>query len=152
LTDETVESGLVEGTSETLVLRGERQEALVALLTRGASPFAACRELDLPYAAYVETFAVSAAFRARIAEVRRILSENVVAAMYQTAMKGSVPAQTAWLKANPPPGWESNGDANESDFLDGLSSDDLFQLARALGIDVSEEIEGISDCGAAEDR
>jgi hypothetical protein len=44
-------------------------------------------------------------FQARLTQSQAVLSQNVAAALYRSAMEGSVSAQTFYLKHLPPPEW-----------------------------------------------
>lgn len=73
----------------------------------------------------------SAAFRKRMDRVPDLLSQNVAASLYQAAMKGSVTAQTFYLKNLPPPEWDAaaaEDDSPESKEFGNLTLDQLKQL------------------------
>ncbi|MFO1005118.1 MAG: hypothetical protein U0929_04095 [Planctomycetaceae bacterium] len=73
----------------------------------------------------------SAAFRKRMDRVPDLLSQNVAASLYQAAMKGSVTAQTFYLKNLPPPEWDAGtaeDDSPESKEFEDLTLDQLKQL------------------------
>ena len=72
----------------------------------------------------------SLAFRKRMDRVPDLLSQNVAASLYQAAMKGSVTAQTFYLKNLPPPEWvgEEEGDECEPKDLKNLTLDQLQEL------------------------
>lgn len=56
----------------------------------------------------------SAAFRKRMDRVPDLLSQNVAASLYQAAMKGSVTAQTFYLKNLPPPEWDAGEESMQT--------------------------------------
>ena len=71
-----------------------------------------------------------------------LLSQNVLMAFYRQAMEGNVSAQTNWLKAMPPPGWDGVPAIEHvplftfDETLDELTDDELLNLARAMEIEV----------------
>lgn len=114
------------------------------LLAKGASPAAACQHLGVPVSAFLHSLADDPAFREALADVNEILTRNVVAALYQAAMKGSIPAQTLWLRNTRPREWsEQHEDGrNQSISLDELELTDeqVLALARAMGVPVPPEL------------
>lgn len=64
----------------------------------GASPAAACQKLEITLDDVAMTFDVEPAFEARCRKIHEALDENVKAALYQSAMKGTVAAQTLWMR------------------------------------------------------
>ena len=125
-------------------LTADEQTSLLALLLRGASPAAACPQLGVTLGTFQRTWLEDEVFRARVSEVRDVLSQNVAAALYRSAMEGNVSAQTLWLKIWPPRGWSNGNDegpqATEPTFFSDLSDDELVELARAMGVDIPPEI------------
>jgi hypothetical protein len=124
----------------------DQQQLLLALLLKGASPLGACQQLGLSIADYLRTRRDDEAFRQQTDLVYQLLAQNVVAALYKAAMQGNVTAQSCWLRSNPPPGW--NPEPPETDqprtfdhFFDQLSDHELLELARAMGVNLSPEIE-----------
>ena len=125
-------------------LTAELEQSFLELLSRGASPAAACRELGVSVSMIQQALVEDAKFRARWEDVNVTLSQNIQAALYRSAMEGNVSAQTYWLKSNPPPGWSP--DSTEpletiDEFFDELSDDELLDLARAMEINLPPEIE-----------
>lgn len=110
------------------------------LLTRGASPAAACGQLAVSVLDVLATIELDEAFRQRLEQVNVLLSQNVAAALYRSAMKGSVSAQTFFLKNQPPPNWQP-GEREEltDDPLNRMSDDELVAFCRASGIDWPSE-------------
>jgi len=111
---------------------------------RGASPFGACQQLGIPLESLKQIYAAEEAFRHRIDQVHEILSQNVAAALYRQAMEGNVSAQSFWLKVLPPPGWHQPtkpGPAPRTfdETLEQLTDDELFELARAMGVYLPRE-------------
>lgn len=86
-------------------LTRKQQDEYLTLLTKGASPAAACQKMSVSITAVLITMEQSPRFRARATAVSDVLSQNVAAQLYQTAMKGSVTAQTFYLRNQPPPEW-----------------------------------------------
>lgn len=124
------------------LLTPEQQEFFLDLRSRGASPTVACQQLGTPLASFLRTMDDDPDFKAAVDQVNAALSQNVVAALYQTAMKGNVTAQKLWLATSPPPGWRDEiAGQNDSDPLDALSDEELVELSRAMGIEIPPEIE-----------
>lgn len=96
---------LLATTDEVITLTRKQQDEYLTLLTRGASPAAACQKLGVSITAVLVTMEQSPKFRGRATAVSDVLSQNVAAQLYQTAMKGSVTAQTFYLRNQPPPEW-----------------------------------------------
>lgn len=130
-------------TDEVQLLSAEQQAEVLSLLYRGASPAAACVQIGVTVESFLKSIAESEEFRRRCAEVTDILTGNVTAMMYRGAMDGSVSAQQAWLKSFPKPPWQQTEAAAHpmtfDELLDGLSDDELAELARAMGIDLPHE-------------
>lgn len=98
-----------------MVLTRRQQDEYLTLLTKGASPAAACQKLEVSITAVLVTMEQSPKFHQRATAVSDVLSQNVAAQLYQTAMKGSVTAQTFYLRNQPPPEWpdEDSGEKSE---------------------------------------
>lgn len=100
----------------------------------GASPAAACQKVGVSITAVLVTMDQSTAFRKRMDRVPDLLSQNVAASLYQAAMKGSVTAQTFYLKNLPPPEWDNDtdnvADPSSLEFKD-MSLDQLRELNKA---------------------
>ncbi len=106
------------------------------LLLRGASPAAACAQLGIAPQEFL-TWLDDPEFRRRIAQSQDILSQNVAAALYRSAMEGSVSAQTFYLRHLPPPEWSLVASAQKAgEPLNQLSDDELIDFCRARGIDL----------------
>ena len=122
---------LLTTTDDTPQLTRSQQTEYLRLLTLGASPAAACQKVGVSITAVLITMDQSAAFRKRMDRVPDLLSQNVAASLYQAAMKGSVTAQTFYLKNLPPPEWVIEDDeaaAPEAQEFENLSLDQLRQL------------------------
>lgn len=89
-------------------------------------------QLNLPVMSVLNQITTDATFRARLDQIHDVLSQNVAAALYRSAMEGSVSAQTFFLKNCPPPEWPGNEPvpAAMNDGLDELTDDELAQLCR----------------------
>lgn len=96
---------LLPTTDEVTTLTRKQQDEYLTLLTKGASAAAACQKLGISITALLVTMEQSPKFRTRATAVSDVLSQNVAAQLYQTAMKGSVTAQTFYLRNQPPPEW-----------------------------------------------
>jgi hypothetical protein len=88
----------------TLLTIDEQQKYLL-LLSRGASPASACLQLKIALPVVSATLEHDLAFQKLFQRVNELLSQNVAAALYRSAMEGSVSAQTFYLKNRPPPEW-----------------------------------------------
>ena len=118
-----------------------RQREFLELLMQGASPQVACRKLKLPIAAFWQTLEHNAGFAAELQKVWDALSFNVVAALYQAAMKGNSTAQQFWLKHRPPPRWSQlPGGSILTDDLETLTNAELLDRARQEAPDFAAEI------------
>jgi hypothetical protein len=103
---------LLPTTDEVNTLTRKQQDEYLTLLTKGASAAAACQKLGISITALLVTMEQSPKFRTRATAVSDVLSQNVAAQLYQTAMKGSVTAQTFYLRNQPPPEWPEDGEAS----------------------------------------
>jgi uncharacterized protein (DUF885 family) len=133
---------LLTTTDDTPQLTRPQQTEYLRLLTLGASPAAACQKVGVSITAVLVTMDQSAAFRKRMDRVPDLLSQNVAASLYQAAMKGSVTAQTFYLKNLPPPEWDAGATEEESPELkefDNLTVDQL----RQLDADESDQFEDL---------
>ncbi|QDU41085.1 hypothetical protein Mal4_54500 [Maioricimonas rarisocia] len=125
---------------EANCLSDPEQEGYLQLMLRGASPAAACLQLELPVGNVLRTMEQQPEFRERLRQVRELLSQNVAAALYRAAMEGSVSAQSFYLKNQPPPEWPQPDEA-DSDIDDAMSNDELLDRCRAAGLAVPPEVE-----------
>ena len=110
----------------------------VALLEDGISPAAACQALGAMREEIRAALEVEPAIRTRVDRVHDVLSENVLAKLYQQAMEGNVAAMSCWLKVHPPPGWghageQAAGPVTFDEILEGLGDDELRELEGAVG-------------------
>ncbi|MGE0378147.1 MAG: hypothetical protein AB7I48_22660 [Planctomycetaceae bacterium] len=122
------------------------------LLTRGASPAAACGQLGVSVLDVLATIEQDDAFHRRLEQVNVLLSQNVAAALYRSAMEGSVSAQTFFLKNQPPPNWQPDESDESADCpLDRMSDDELVAFCRASGIDWPSETAAGTDPPAVAD-
>ena len=138
-------------------LTPDQQQAVLALLLRGASPAGACQQLGLGVEALTQAVEQDETFRRRAGEVTGVLSGNVMAVLYRGAMEGSVSAQQAWLKLFPPPPWQRGPHDDEADArtpatfdetLKDLTDGELVELAHAMGVDLPHEPEADVDAAA----
>lgn len=114
------------------------------MLEQGGSPALACRQLGLPLSAFEEALQRDEKFRRRAGEIETALGQNVVAALYRSAMEGSVTAQTFWLKHRPPAGWKPEDRERPADQepLQRMTDHELIELARTLGVDPEDSTGG----------
>jgi len=107
-----------------------QQQAYLNLLSRGASPAAACGQLGLSLVTVADVIDRDESFRTLLARVNELLSQNVAAALYRSAMEGSVSAQTFYLKNRPPPEWPEQADHPLSQPMNELTDDELIAQFR----------------------
>jgi hypothetical protein len=128
----------------TVPLTPLQQEEFLHLLARGASPAVACTQLGVMLTVVLDQFRTDNLFRQRFEEVQNLLSQNVAAALYRSAMEGSVSAQTFFLKNRPPQEWNLDADTQPapaettSDGLDELTITELLQIMQDEEIPVPE--------------
>ncbi len=119
-------------TDEVSTLTRKQQDEYLTLLTKGASSAAACQKLGISITALLVTMEQFPKFRTRTTAVSDVLSQNVAAQLYQTAMKGSVTAQTFYLRNQPPPEWPGEEEQSTSPAdLENLSTEELQALDAA---------------------
>lgn len=122
------------------------------VLTRGASPAAACGQVGVSALDVLATIEQDQAFSERLDQVTVLLSQNVAAALYRSAMEGSVSAQTFFLKNQPPPNWhQSQASEAADDPFSRMSDDELLAYCRASGIDWPTETAAGTDPPAVSD-
>ena len=102
-----------------------QQQAYLQFLAKGASPAGACTQLGISLASVAVTIDADDGFRMLLSRVNELLSQNVAAALYRSAMEGSVSAQTFYLKNRPPPEWPEAVPHHDADPLDDLTDDEL---------------------------
>jgi hypothetical protein len=122
---------LLPTTDDVVVLTRRQQDEYLTLLTKGASPAAACQKLEVSITAVLVTMEQSPKFHQRATAVSDVLSQNVAAQLYQTAMKGSVTAQTFYLRNQPPPEWpgdDTGEKAEDSESSLDISDERLVQI------------------------
>ncbi|WP_145374710.1 hypothetical protein [Symmachiella dynata] len=119
------------------LLTDAEQQAYLQFLLKGASPAVICAQLGVPYSAVLTTLRECAEFRDDHGDAQALLTQNVEAALYTHAMKGSVPAMTLWLRNRPPNSWKADADGEDAvDELERLSDAELLELATAEGLAV----------------
>ncbi len=84
--------------TEPPLLTIRQQKALLQLLQKGMSPAMACAEAGVLLDSARLTLALDLRFRRRCDPIPDTLTENVRAAIYSRAIKGTVTAQALWLK------------------------------------------------------
>ncbi len=103
-------------------LTDEQIEEYLSLLEMGAPPLLACQRLGIRFDLVESTLVADATFVERVEQVKRLLADNVVAAMYKKALGGSVYAQLHYLRqCRPKPLDLSNN-------LEGMPLDELDEL------------------------
>lgn len=143
--EDSHEENAFAGAEEAQPLSALQQSAVLELLHRGASPAGACAQVGVSTEAFFHTAATDPAFRSKVRETTGVLSGNVQAVLYRTAMEGNVSAQQAFLKLFPPPTFEEPDTETEpmtfDELLGDLSDAELVELARAVGVDLPHETE-----------
>ena len=146
-TDESLANELLEQkpgereSSKPIEFNREGQELFLSKLAGGLSPPIICRKFCIDPNDVTRTYHEDREFREKMNRVNDELGENVVAALYQSAMNGSVTAQTFWLKNHPPPGWVKDLAKNpppELMELMELGDEALIERSRAMELDTSD--------------
>jgi hypothetical protein len=109
---------------------------LIEWVLKGASPAGACQQLGVPIEQFWQTVQHQPAFARRLQQAFDTLSLNVLAVLYQAAMKGQTSAQQFWLRHRPIPFW-SSGPASEevaADDFERLTDAELLECARQAGV------------------
>lgn len=129
-----------------------QQEQFLDLLARGASSLGACERLGVSAVDVQATLERDDVFRERHALVERLLHQNVATALYRSAMKNNVSAQTSYLKNQPPPHRkEREASAADSSPYEHMSDDEFLAFCRASGISWPSEDEAGTDPPAVAD-
>ncbi len=119
----------------------KRQKEFLDWMIQGASPQVACHQLQVSLEVFWNTLEHDARFAGELQRVWDTLSFNVVAALYQAAIKGNGPAQQFWLKHRPPPRWAAaSADQIPTDDMEALSDAELLDRARTEAPDLAAEI------------
>ena len=143
---------LLPRSEEPVLLSPAQQQLYLHVLTLGASPSSACGKVGITPLDVLRTIDGDAKFREQIDQVTVLLSQNVAAALYRSAMEGSVSAQTFFLKNKPPPDWQAEDEPElTADRLKGLSDEELLNRCRASGIDVPIETSAGADSPIVEE-
>jgi hypothetical protein len=126
------------------LLNNTRQQLILQMLLRGASPAGACGQLDIPLADFVATWTTDDDFRDSVRRAQDARSQNVAAALYRSAMEGSVTAQTFYLRHLPPPEWHDPNPHNDDDTDESqLTDDEIIERCRARRIPLpTEDLDG----------
>lgn len=124
----------------TALLTEAEQHQVWAYLVKGASPQLACRELGIHVRRFWTTLDQDPQFAIAMEHLFRTLSHNVLAALYQRAMKGDKTAQQYWLRTMPPFVGTNTPTAELDDDLAGLSDAELEQRAAATGVTLPDAV------------
>lgn len=125
-------SEVTETSTEAILLTKSEQRELLQFIQAGASPLAACNKLGVLLESYDLTRERDARFRLRLQRLHVALDENVDAAIYRDAIKGSASAQSNWKKQQiDSPGGEAEQTAREKELAE-LSTEDLLAYQRRL--------------------
>lgn len=112
-------------------LESETQYAYMTLLSRGASPAAACTQLGIYLADVIWTLEHDSDFASMVERVQELLSQNVAAALYRSAMEGSVSAQQNYLKSYPLSGNSATDNSTVDDPLMEMTEEELIDYLKA---------------------
>ncbi len=143
VTDEALGSTVAEPPAPASggLLSPEQQDRILEWLTKGAGPVAACQQLGLSVDQFWETLSHDARFAGALQRLFDTLSQNVLAALYQSAMKGRISAQQFWLRQRPAVAWTTASEHNDDlDPLLRLNDDELVDECRAAGVDLPPEV------------
>ncbi len=121
----------LRATESPTLLNEEFQYSYITLLSRGASPAVACSQLDILLADVIWTMEHESGFQSMVIRVQELLSQNVAAALYRSAMEGSVSAQQNYLKAYPPPGCDPISDDQDAHFETEMTDEEIVTQLRA---------------------
>lgn len=116
--------------SETRPLSPQEKRQYLRYLSQGASPAAACLKLGITTADLAFSLDLDRRFLQQSNQVKELLSQNVAAALYRSAMEGSVSAQTFFLKNCPPPDWPEDQAHPSAKPLEELSDEELIKKFR----------------------
>ncbi|REJ76527.1 MAG: hypothetical protein DWQ34_12665 [Planctomycetota bacterium] len=123
------------------------------MITRGGSPAVACKTLGVSLTSVLITREEDESFRSQIEQVESALRENVLAAVYRSAMEGKVTAQTLYLRflASSGDAEAQGAGAEDADYAE-MTDEELWQRIQALSSDLADEFSRVraEDAGAAE--
>lgn len=126
--------------AELTVMTPEQQAAVIQWMQKGAAPGAACQQQGLTVEHFWFTLANDPAFNRALQQLFDTLSQNVLVALYQAAMKGQVTAQQFWLRHRPATLWTTQTETTSTDPLQQLNDDQLVDEFRAAGLDLPPEV------------
>lgn len=125
-----------------------QQNQVLEWMLKGAGPGQACLQLGVTVDQFWDTLQDDPAFAAALQKLFDTLSQNVLAALYQSAMKGNASAQQFWLKQRPATHWTTvvpDADEDASHSLSRLSDDQLVDECRAAGLDLPADFAARTD-------
>lgn len=135
-----VDPDITGSVTDLRLLTDDEQQQVWSYLVKGASPQLACRELGLSLRRFWTTLDHDPQFAIAMDHLFRTLSHNVLAALYQRAMKGDKTAQQYWLRTMPPFTGSSAAPTESDDDLTGLTDAELFDRANATGVALPDAI------------
>ncbi|WP_146511319.1 hypothetical protein [Thalassoglobus neptunius] len=112
------------------LLTKDQQFAYITLLSKGGSPAAACSQIGIALADVIWTSEHDSQFGLMLERIQELLSQNVAAALYRSAMEGSVTAQQYYLKNRPPPNWASFAAESSSTSETQMTDDEFLEYFR----------------------
>ncbi|MEW4490701.1 hypothetical protein AB1L42_21640 [Thalassoglobus sp. JC818] len=112
------------------LLTKDQQFAYITLLSKGGSPAAACSQIGIALADVIWTCEHDAQFGLMLERIQELLSQNVAAALYRSAMEGSVTAQQYYLKNRPPPNWAAYAAESPSTSETEMTDDEFLEYFR----------------------
>jgi hypothetical protein len=95
--------------------------------------------LGLPVEGFWRTRDADANFARALQELFDTLSLNILAALYQAAMKGNVTAQQFWLRQRPPAVWARN-ETSPAHEWEALSDAELCDYAQDHGVELPADV------------
>ncbi len=119
------------------------QQLVLEWMLKGAGPGQACLQLGVTVEQFWDTLQDEPAFAAALQKLFDTLSQNVLAALYQSAMKGNASAQQFWLKQRPATHWTTvvpDDGEDAANPLSRLSDDQLVDECRAAGLDLPADL------------
>lgn len=120
---------------KTVPFDAKAQELFLDQIARGNSPALICHRFGFSIDELERVSHEDKDFQQRWRRADEQLGLNIASALYQNAMRGSVPAQTFWLKNHPPPGWTEEMVNQLSPELEDLAkrdNEELIEILRSL--------------------
>lgn len=133
----TRQPDLLAADTTTIALSNSEQTSILDWIGKGASPQGACEREGISYKRFAWTRNHVPDFRTELEGVLDMLTDNMMARLYQEGMKGSSTAMGLWLKLFPPRSQQrfSATDMNREDVLtDGELWERVMEEATSLAL------------------